>query len=389
MQLDAPIIIVGAGRSGSTLLDRMLDAHSAISMLGETNFITATLWKSVLDRRKRMLLAISDPDLIDRELTRLGKVELHTVGELFELASITKPFWGMKEIWNGAKRVVDWSIYDRVYPRATWVHLVRNPLEFARSAVGWTGVDMNEESLAIKLRTWLRMADIARERASTGRYVEMRYEDLVANPEAALAPLFSVLGLPYSQSCSMPMAESWVPSRSLPHLPEVPLEQLIAEAGLLGRLEDFGYEVCSDGEGKQTIRPLRLRVSVPAVISMLSDRKVIADNARCRKLVILESDEMSREEGLAYCYWAPLLAVEGDDPVNPHRSSYVLLEDEQVIGTPHTVHSEIREKGRGLWSHWGQNIFFSSSDGTDPRQNGREYALMKLQHESQVRGGDV
>jgi hypothetical protein len=84
------------------------------------------------------------------------------------------------------------------------------------------------------------------------------------------------------------------------------------------------------------------------------------------------------------CSWAI-----SDTPDQPQQSSFLLLEDGEVIGTPHALHSDIREKGRGLWSHWGQNIFFSSSDGTDPRQNGREYALMKLQHESQVRGTEV
>jgi hypothetical protein len=34
---NGPIIIIGAGRSGSTLLQAMLDAHPKIRMLGEFN----------------------------------------------------------------------------------------------------------------------------------------------------------------------------------------------------------------------------------------------------------------------------------------------------------------------------------------------------------------
>jgi hypothetical protein len=105
MQLDAPIIIIGAGRSGSTLLDRMLDAHPDIHMLGETNFITTMLWKSLLDRRKRHLLTVTDSEAILAELKRLGDIEQRTIAELFELNSAGKSRWGMKEIWNGSEEL--------------------------------------------------------------------------------------------------------------------------------------------------------------------------------------------------------------------------------------------------------------------------------------------
>src|ERR1700751_4791757 len=41
---DSPIFIVGLGRSGTTLLSRMLDAHSEIAIFPET------WWSAVLDR---------------------------------------------------------------------------------------------------------------------------------------------------------------------------------------------------------------------------------------------------------------------------------------------------------------------------------------------------
>jgi hypothetical protein len=168
MQLDAPIIIIGAGRSGSTLLDRMLDAHPDIHMLGETNFITATLWKSLLDRRKRHLLTVTDSETILAELKRLGGIEQRTIAELFELNSAGKSHWGMKEIWNGARRTVEWSLYDRVYPAAIWVHLIRNPIDYSRSAVGWTGAVSDTESYLMQLRAWRRMVEVARSRDCYG-----------------------------------------------------------------------------------------------------------------------------------------------------------------------------------------------------------------------------
>ncbi len=41
---EAPIIIIGAGGSGSTLLDRSLNAHPDIDMIGETKFLVANAW---------------------------------------------------------------------------------------------------------------------------------------------------------------------------------------------------------------------------------------------------------------------------------------------------------------------------------------------------------
>jgi hypothetical protein len=383
MQLDAPIIIIGAGRSGSTLLDRMLGAHPDIHMLGETNFITATLWKSLLDRRKRHLLTVADSETILAELKRLGGIEQKTIAELFELNSAGKSHWGMKEIWNGARRTVEWSLYDRVYPAAIWVHLIRNPIDYSRSAVGWIGAVSDTESYLMQLRAWRRMVEVARGRAVTGRLVEVRYEELVANPSVALAPLFSRIGVPYSPACEDPLKESWVESKSLPSLPQMPIEDLLTIAGLLDVLDDLGYEFVA-GEGRVGLGKAR-------DFGSSEDGKATAfpqGTEDAGALLVMEPDDISPEQGHAFCYWAPLLVGISDTPDQPQQSSFLLLEDGKIIGTPHALHSDVREKGRGLWSHWGQNIFFSSSDGTDPRQNGREYALMKPRHESQVRGTD-
>ena len=56
-------------------------------------------------------------------------------------------------------------------------------------------------------------------------------------------------------------------------------------------------------------------------------------------------------------------------------SMLILLEDGLPLAAPHTAHDEIRRLGRGRYSHWGRCIYFSTSDNTDPRNNGRVYKL--------------
>jgi hypothetical protein len=58
-------------------------------------------------------------------------------------------------------------------------------------------------------------------------------------------------------------------------------------------------------------------------------------------------------------------------------SMLILLEDDTPLTAPHTAHDEIRRLGRGRYSHWGRRIYFSTSDNTDPRRNGRVYKLMQ------------
>lgn len=71
----------------------------------------------------------------------------------------------------------------------------------------------------------------------------------------------------------------------------------------------------------------------------------------------------------------PLLAAEGDSPGRPGHSASRVLEDGVALGPAHTEHEGIRANGRGRFSHWGERLYFSSSDRTDPRANRRRYVV--------------
>lgn len=65
----------------------------------------------------------------------------------------------------------------------------------------------------------------------------------------------------------------------------------------------------------------------------------------------------------------------GDNLFNLHRSDLLLLEDGRLAGRPHTAFDGVRDEGAGAYLHWGRLLIFSTSDGTDPRTNGRGYQL--------------
>ena len=56
--------------------------------------------------------------------------------------------------------------------------------------------------------------------------------------------------------------------------------------------------------------------------------------------------------------------------------SEALLFEDDVPLTGHQPHADIRTEGRGRFSHWGSSIYLSSTDGSDPTSNGREYRLV-------------
>lgn len=57
-------------------------------------------------------------------------------------------------------------------------------------------------------------------------------------------------------------------------------------------------------------------------------------------------------------------------------SSLRLLEDGRHLGPVGAGHDDIRQQGGGRFSHWSSTVFFSTSDNSDPRTNGRVYTVV-------------
>ncbi len=75
----------------------------------------------------------------------------------------------------------------------------------------------------------------------------------------------------------------------------------------------------------------------------------------------------------------------GDDGAHPQRSPLVLLEDGDPLGPAHAGHADIEANGGGRFSHWGEGLYFSTADGSDPNTNGRAYAVRRAAPGDRVR----
>ena len=83
--------------------------------------------------------------------------------------------------------------------------------------------------------------------------------------------------------------------------------------------------------------------------------------------------EIMPERDNCYLIYVPQFGEKSDTDQFPKRSTLVLFEDGKPLGPPHTLHNDIRTKGEGRYSNYQAWIFFSSSDNSDPRTNGRVY----------------
>src|SRR5262249_23410057 len=79
------------------------------------------------------------------------------------------------------------------------------------------------------------------------------------------------------------------------------------------------------------------------------------------------------QEGHAWIIKVPAEFGPGDSLDATTASRLVLYEDGRELGPSHSQHETIRQIGRGAFSHWGDTLYFSTSDRSDPRKNRRKY----------------
>jgi hypothetical protein len=202
------IFLVSAPRSGSTLLARMLGAHSAIAAGPEAHLITPL---AHLGFFARVDAAPYDPVISQegiRELVaRLPAGEESYVDAcrayadvLYERFLATQP---------GRARVLDKTpayalvlpFLVRLYPRARYVVLTRTPPAVLASQA--TSFFDGDFATAVRHSPVLEryvpaIARFLRERPVD--LVHVRYEDLVADPAAELGRVFEYLELPFEEA---------------------------------------------------------------------------------------------------------------------------------------------------------------------------------------------
>ena len=84
---------------------------------------------------------------------------------------------------------------------------------------------------------------------------------------------------------------------------------------------------------------------------------------------------VSPERDGGYLTEVPERRAGANDLANPQRSTLTVYENGKPLGPPHAPFDDIRKLGRGRFNHWENLVFFTTSDNSDPRTNGRTYEV--------------
>jgi len=196
--------VVGVGRSGTTLLRLMLDAHPELAIGPETQFVPELI---ELAERGASTVELVDAMAAARTWSDFGLDADAVRARAGDggLADALRAFYGLYAEGRGKPR---WGEKTPAYVRrmepigellgeARFVHLIRDGRDVAlsRRARGM-GVD---KPMAKTANLWRKRIEGAREAARRlpGRYLELRYEDLVADPEPALRRVCELIELDY------------------------------------------------------------------------------------------------------------------------------------------------------------------------------------------------
>jgi hypothetical protein len=203
-QPNRPVIIGGCPRSGTTLLRTMLNTHPEIAIPRETRFVLGTWVRrrqfgdlGDVENRRRLGRWIfkrngSQADRLgldpDQAIERLAEAP-PTVGSLLATCFIMfaerhgKPRWGDKRPMYAAQIGAIWDLF----PQAQFIHVVRDPRACVASLrkLGWY-----EGQIAPMVELWERSLNAVnawRPKVAGDQLLELKYEDLVTEPEATLA----------------------------------------------------------------------------------------------------------------------------------------------------------------------------------------------------------
>ena len=208
--------IVGVGRSGTTLLRMMLDAHPDLAIPPETHFVPKLIslgeaWRvspelladaAVNDSHRRWGdFGITEDEYLER-LRAIPKLnQADSVRAFFELYSekAGKHRWGDKTpgYLNRMRRI------NRTLPESRFIHVIRDGRDVALSWNKRLAQRDGKEPIPVtKLaQRWRRQIHGARDdvRALDG-YLEIHYEDLVINTEPTLRRVAEFIELEWDGS---------------------------------------------------------------------------------------------------------------------------------------------------------------------------------------------
>lgn len=196
----APIFVLGLPRTGSTLIERIISSHSAVSTAGELNDFAVEMLSLVREAHGDTL-----PDRLALPAASL-RIDHRELGHRYLASAQPRA--------PGAARFIDKLPLNSLYvglihlalPNARIVHVRRHPVDTCFAMYKYLfknaypfSYDLDE--LAAYYVAHHRLMDHWRAVLPPGAWHEIHYEDVVADQEGATRRLLEYLGLPWEDAC--------------------------------------------------------------------------------------------------------------------------------------------------------------------------------------------
>ena len=179
-----PIFVIGSPRSGTTLLRLILDSHPRISCGAETHFLRDL--EAIVGRNWDLVATYG----LDREwwLSRIRDLYADFQAEV--LGRSGKARWAEKD----PTYTLHLAFIEELFPDAVYVHLLRDGHDVVASFRDRWGYRSAARAARTEWARYVRAARALQRRLPGERFLELRYEELVADPEAQGQRLFAFLG---------------------------------------------------------------------------------------------------------------------------------------------------------------------------------------------------
>jgi hypothetical protein len=211
------VFVVGCPRSGTTLLQRMLDNHPMLAVANDSHFVPRAVEDVPIGEDPPLTPALVEWVRTYRRFHRLGLSHEAVAAAAARSRTYTE-FVGALYTEYGRKRgkrlagektpdyVRHLPRLHALFPWVRSIHIIRDGREVCLSALEWAHDGKGPGKLALwgdepvaACALWWRWQVVTgrRDGAALGdRYRETRYESLVARPEETLRDLAGFLGLP-------------------------------------------------------------------------------------------------------------------------------------------------------------------------------------------------
>jgi LPS sulfotransferase NodH len=225
LTLQPYLFIVGCARSGTTLLERLLNAHPLMAIAPEMHWITNAFRRRRWNASRCLVTHETLGNLVEHEMFPRFNISRD---DFLRLVKAGKPIKGAKfmtgffdlyrrasgKILVGTKTpsyIQRLMSLHRLWPETKFIHVIRDGRDVCLSVLDWHHAGRTAgrygtwtlDPITTTALWWKRKVQLGQEAGRTlgpGLYYELRYEALIADPVDACASVCRFLGIPHDEA---------------------------------------------------------------------------------------------------------------------------------------------------------------------------------------------